>query len=178
MLERNLQAVDALDRIGGNKGALGDGRKRLFGVPGAVVAGASLVGAVLRVGGIVAQVGQQQHRRARQMGFNRAEAGVQQEGGLADGHARFAGQTAVGLGHHPGACLFADEHRPDRVPVVVQGVKQRSGIAARNTEDHIDPGLFKDADNGLTWRNGLVNKRLCHTAFSLVVRTFRFACQL
>ena len=168
MLERNLQAVDALDRIGGHKGALGDGRKRLFGVPGAVVTGAGLVGAVLRVGGVIAQVGQQQHRRAGQMGFDRAEAGVQQKGRLADGHARLAGQTAVGLGHYPGARLFADEHRPDRVSVVVQGVEQRPGIAARNAKDHIDPGLLKDADNGLTRRNGLVNKRLCHTALSLL----------
>ena len=112
------------------------------------------------------------------MGFDRAEAGVQQKGRLADGHARLAGQTAVGLGHHPGARLFADEHRPDRVSVIVQGVEQRSGIAAWNTKDHIDPGLFKDADNGLTRRNGLVNKRLCHTAFSLFVRAFRFVCPL
>ena len=164
MFECNLYAVHALDRVVRHKRALGDGRKRLFGVPGSVVTGSCLVRTVLGIRRIVTQISQQQHRRAGHIRFHSAQAGVQQKGGLANRHTRFAGQAAIDLCHHTGARLFPNKDGSDRRLMIVQGIKQRTRIATRDTKDHINTGLFQNPDNCLTGRDFVLEKELCHSA--------------
>ena len=156
VLDGELGLLDGLAGLTGDEDLLGVAGDRAPRVPGAVVGGAGLVRAVMGERRIVAQVREDQHRRAGQEALDDAHAGVgQHEGGLPHHHAGLAGQPAVDVRHDGAEPLLADEHGADRVLVVVERVEDPAGAAARHPEDVVDPGLFEDPDDGL-WNGDVV----------------------
>src|SRR5919106_1056746 len=117
--------------------------------PAPVVAGAALVGGVVRERAAVGHLGQDDHGRAAQQRLEEALPGVAGDPlALAHDHQRPAGEAAIGLGHGGAEGLLAHLHHPDGV-VGVQGGEQIAGVAARDPEHVLDPGLGQHADDGV-----------------------------
>src|ERR1700740_83041 len=76
VLYRQLRGLHGGDRVVRLHDVLGDAAEGAARVPAAPVAGRLLVGCMQAKGRRVAEIGQQQHRRARQVSLYRAEKAV------------------------------------------------------------------------------------------------------
>ena len=142
VLHRELRGLHARRGFVGGEHLLGHATEGLARIPHAVVAGAGLVGAVQVVARAVAEVGQQQHRRAGEQRLHRAEQAVAEHPRpLADDHARLAREPPVHLGHHAREALVAYGDGADLVLVVGERHEQPARVAAGDAEHHVDAGL-------------------------------------
>jgi len=138
---RRLHRGDRLMRL---HDVLGDAAKGAARVPAAPVAGRLLIGRVQGKPRGVAEIGQQQHRRARQMGLDRADQPVAEHPRpLSKQYAGAPRQPAIDLGHDPAQRFLAHQDGADRVLVFAQAGHDAAGVAAGNAKDHLDPGFFE-----------------------------------
>jgi hypothetical protein len=150
MLDGELCRMHRLDRLTGDKSLLRHTIERPACVGAAVVAGAALVGRVLREWSDIGEVGEQQHGRAAEMRLERAEKAIgKQKDTLPDGNAGLAGKAPVYLGHDAGELLVAHEHRADGALVVVERVVEAAHVAAGDAEDHVDAGFLEHPNDRL-----------------------------
>ena len=144
MLDAELGRLHRGDRFVRLHDVLGDAAEGAPRVPAAPVAGTLLVGRVQRKARRVAEIGQQQHRRARQMGLDYPDHPVAEHPrALPEQDAGSPRQPAIDLGHDPTQRLLAHQDGADRVLVLAQSLDDPAGMAAGNAEDHLDPGLFE-----------------------------------
>src|SRR5215510_8519053 len=114
------------------------------GVPGAVITGTGLVGAMVREGRAITQIGKHQYRRTCQMSLHDTHARVgEHEGALAHTYARSATKTSVHVGHYRSQPLFAYQHAPDGALVVVQSLIDRTGATTGHAEHKCNARLLQ-----------------------------------
>ncbi len=102
MFDRELCRLHRTDRVVRLHDVLGDAAEGAPRVPAPPIPGRLLVGRMQGEPRRVAEIGQQQHRRARQICLDGAEQPVAEHPGpLPEQHARPPRQTTVNLGHDP-----------------------------------------------------------------------------
>ena len=144
MLDAELGRLHRGHRVVRLHDLLGDAAKGAARVPAAPVAGPLLIGRMERKARGVAEIGQQQHRRARQMRLDDPDHAVAEHPRpLPQEHAGAPGQPPVNLGHDPAQQLLAHQDGADRVLVFAQARHDAPGVAAGDAEDHLDPGFFE-----------------------------------
>ena len=167
MLNGKLGVLHGSGGLTGHKHAFRVASDGSAGVPGAVITSTGLVGAMVREGRAIAQIGKHQHRRPCQMGLHDTHASVgEHEGALAHTYARAATQTSVHVGHDRSQTLFAHQHAPDGALVVVQSLIDRPGTATGHAEHKCNARLFQHAGNGFRDGDLGIEESIGHT-FSL-----------
>jgi hypothetical protein len=127
---------------------LGDAAEGAPRVPASPIAGRLLIGRMQRKARSVAEIGQQQHRRARQICLDGAEQPVAEHPRpLAEQHPGPPRQPAIDFGHHPAQRFLAHQHGADRVLVLAEPRYNTAGVASRNAEYHLDPGFLENPGN-------------------------------
>ncbi len=123
---------------------LGDAAEGAARVPAAPIAGRLLVGRMQRKARRVAEIGQQQHRRARQICLDGAEKAVAEHPRpLPQQYAGPPRQPSIDLRHDTAERLLAHQYGADRVLVLAEPGDDPAGMPARDAEHHLDPGLLQ-----------------------------------
>ena len=146
VLDRELRRLHRGDRLLRLHDLLRDAAERAPRVPAAVIAGRLLIRGVQRKARRVAEIGQEQHRRTGQKGFERADQPVAEHPRpLPDHHAGPPRQPAIDLGHHAGQRLLAHRDHAHLVLDLGETLDDAPGMAAGDAEHILDPGFRQDA---------------------------------
>jgi hypothetical protein len=142
MLDRQLGRLHRGDRLLRLHHLLGDAAEGSPRVPAAVIAGRLLIRRVQAEARGIAEIGEEQHGRPRQMRLERAnEAVAQDPRALAQEDARTPGQPAIDLGHDAAQRLLAHRHHAHLVLHLAQARDDAAGMPARYAEDVFDAGF-------------------------------------
>src|SRR5438093_5380927 len=114
---------------------------------------------------VIAEVGEEEQRRAGQMSFKHTQSSAEHERALSDSDSWPASESAIHLCHDAGARFVAHEHGPNSPLMIVQGIEERERIASRQTEDHIDARLFQYPNDCLTGRDLFLEQKPCAPTF-------------
>jgi hypothetical protein len=99
---------------------------------------------------MVRKVAKQEHWRTGEVAFDGSHCRTREKGALGYRDTRFPSEPPIHFSHNSSFGFLTHQDSADRALVVVKSIINLPGVSSRHAEDHIDPGLFKGANDCFT----------------------------